>query len=122
MQLRRSPGGRMLKSFRSRPLDPPSSVTVTTAARSLIRHGSQSGTASASAGLLPGGDATKWRKPRRMVERPVPPPIATTRNDTGAAVGVAAASVVGTNSAWDGSNAGTGAAGDFTESQDIGVR
>ena len=36
MQLRKSPGARILKSLRSRPLDPPSSVTVTTAARSLI--------------------------------------------------------------------------------------
>ncbi len=32
-------GGRMLKSLRRRPLEPPSSVTVTMAARSLIREG-----------------------------------------------------------------------------------
>src|ERR1035438_3586296 len=36
MQLRRSPGGNMLKSLRKRPEEPPSSVTVTTAARSAI--------------------------------------------------------------------------------------
>ena len=39
MQLRRSPGGSMLKSLRSRPEEPPSSVTVTTAARSDISVG-----------------------------------------------------------------------------------
>jgi len=35
-QLRKSPGGSMLKTVRKRPEDPPSSVTVTTAARSAI--------------------------------------------------------------------------------------
>ena len=43
MQLRRSPGGSMLKSLRSRPEEPPSSVTVTTAARSAIEPGSRVG-------------------------------------------------------------------------------
>ena len=36
MQLRMSPGGSMLSSLRRRPLDPPSSLTVTTAERSRI--------------------------------------------------------------------------------------
>ena len=39
MQLRRSPGGSMLKSWRRRPDEPPSSVTVTTAARSEMLAG-----------------------------------------------------------------------------------
>ena len=36
MQLRMSPGGSMLSSLRRRPLEPPSSLTVTTAQSSLI--------------------------------------------------------------------------------------
>ena len=39
MQLRMSPGGSMLKSWRKRPDEPPSSVTVTTAARSEMWQG-----------------------------------------------------------------------------------
>src|SRR5271163_3081332 len=74
MQLRRSPGGSMLKPRRSRPLEPPSSVTVTTAARSDMRHGA--GAHSMEGGW---GDATYSRKPRSRVERPVPPPMATAR-------------------------------------------
>jgi hypothetical protein len=74
MQLRRSPGGSMLKPRRRRPLEPPSSVTVTTAAKSAMRHG-------ASSQSLEGwtGETTKRRNPRRRVERPVPPPMATAR-------------------------------------------
>ena len=37
MQLRTSPGGSMFKSSRRRPEEPPSSVTVTIAARSQMR-------------------------------------------------------------------------------------
>src|SRR6266702_5711799 len=70
MQLRRSPGGSMLKSLRRRPEEPPSSVTVTTAARSEIRPGTVE---------RPPGVVTWRQRPRRRVERPVPPPIATTR-------------------------------------------
>ena len=70
MQLRRSPGGSMLKSWRSRPDDPPSSVTVTTAARSEIWQGTCVGQS---------GKATWRRSPRSNVESPVPPPMATTR-------------------------------------------
>src|ERR1700723_3875213 len=70
MQLRRSPGGSILKSLRSRPEEPPSSVTVTTAARSAIWEGSAAGRP---------GTLTCLRKPRSNVERPVPPPMATTR-------------------------------------------
>ncbi len=64
----------MLKLWRSRPLEPPSSVTVTTAARSEMRQGG-------SAAFPPEecGDATYRRSPRNRVERPVPPPIATAR-------------------------------------------
>jgi hypothetical protein len=70
MQLRRSPGGNMLKSCRRRPEDPPSSVTVTTAARSEMLQGTVAGRS---------GEAT-WRlSPRSKVESPVPPPIATIR-------------------------------------------
>ena len=39
MQLRTSPGGSILKSSRSRPEEPPSSVTVTMAARSAMVQG-----------------------------------------------------------------------------------
>src|ERR1035438_5755244 len=70
MQLRRSPGGSMLKPLRRRPEEPPSSVTETTAARSAI-------TPCAVEGWLEA--VTCRRSPRSSVERPVPPPIATTR-------------------------------------------
>src|SRR6266545_363881 len=59
MQLRMSPGGSTPNSRRSRPEEPPSSVTVTTPV--ICRR--------------PG---PRWCfKPRRRAERPVPPPIAT---------------------------------------------
>ena len=70
MQLRRSPGGNMLKPLRNLPDEPPSSVTVTTAARSVICPGE---------GLVWPVAMTWRRRPRSNVERPVPPPIATTR-------------------------------------------
>ena len=73
MQLRRSPGGSMLKSLRSRPEEPPSSVTVTTAARSAM--------ALVAAGRSPGAETCR-RSPRSSVDRPVPPPMATTRKRT----------------------------------------
>src|SRR6185437_14844450 len=72
MQLRRSPGGSMLKFLRSRPLDPPSSVTVTTAARSLMQVG-------ASPGMpVPSAEGAYRLRPRNSVDSPVPPPMATT--------------------------------------------
>ena len=71
MQLRRSPGGSMLKSLRSRPEEPPSSVTATTAARSEMRPASRSSSL---------GTVTWRRSPRSSVDRPVPPPRATTRS------------------------------------------
>ncbi len=69
MQLRRSPGGSILKSLRRRPEEPPSSVTVTMAARSEMMRASA---------VWP-GTATYLRRPRRRVDRPVPPPMAATR-------------------------------------------
>src|ERR1700723_3578445 len=75
MQLRRSPGGSMLKPMRNRPEEPPSSVTVTTAARSEINPGWAVGVAG----------VTCSRRPRSNVESPVPPPMATTRNESGGA-------------------------------------
>src|SRR5215472_2790903 len=78
-----SPGGRILNSLRSRPLEPPSSVTVTTAVRSPIAGASSldvgEGT---SIGLV---CAAYFFNPRRRVDRPVPPPIATTRSGSGIA-------------------------------------
>src|SRR5262249_47062994 len=64
-------GGRMRFSRRKRPELPPSSVTVTIAARSTmgrlrVGYGSWRG-------------ATWSLRPRRRAERPVPPPSATTR-------------------------------------------
>src|SRR5258708_40244877 len=70
MQLRRSPGGSMLKSLRRRPEEPPSSVTVTTAAKSAISEVEE---AAQSAKLT-------WHLSQsNRVDRPVPPPMATTR-------------------------------------------
>src|SRR4051794_23340629 len=60
MQLRMSPGGRTPNSLRSRPEEPPSSVTVTTPASWHRRS-------------VP----TWCLSPRSNAERPVPPPIAT---------------------------------------------
>src|ERR1700686_3468559 len=80
MQLRTSPGGSMLNSLRNRPLEPPSSVTVTTAESSATRAESDLLSAtSASPGCCP-GLTTYFLSPLRSVERPVPPPLATTRN------------------------------------------
>src|ERR1700733_10255639 len=72
MQLRISPGGSMLSSLRRRPLEPPSSLTVTTALRSRIEG--ESGCAEIS-----DGHKTKRLRPLSSVESPVPPPMATTR-------------------------------------------
>src|SRR5262245_36791097 len=58
----------MFSSFFRRPLEPPSSLTVTTAQSSLIR-----GCPDCGAGVA------YFLSPFRSVERPVPPPIATTR-------------------------------------------
>src|SRR5262249_23661126 len=78
-QFRMSPGGRMLNSLRSRPLEPPSSVTVTTAVRSAIPGVLL---AVADGGASRALDArTYFFSPRRSVESPVPPPMATTRRE-----------------------------------------
>src|SRR4051794_29970952 len=69
MQLRMSPGGSTPNSRRSRPEEPPSSVTVTTPVSWRSR--------SVPAWCL---------RPRRRADRPVPPPIAT-RALSGAATG-----------------------------------
>src|SRR5690349_23854879 len=71
MQLRMSPGGRMRFSRRKRPELPPSSVTVTIAARS---ETGRSAVASSS-----GRRTTCSFRPRNSVESPVPPPSATMR-------------------------------------------
>src|SRR5258707_359009 len=70
MQLRISPGGRMRFSRRRRPELPPSSVTVTMAVRSLTGLW---GFAASSRRRV-----TYFLSPRRRVDRPVPPPSATT--------------------------------------------
>src|ERR1700674_2353044 len=72
MQLRMSPGGSILSSLRRRPLEPPSSLTVTMALRS--RMEGESGSAGIS-----DGQRTKRLSPLSRVESPVPPPMATTR-------------------------------------------
>ncbi len=74
MQLRRSPEGNILKSRRRRPLEPPSSVTETIAVKSEM-NGAWGGS-----GLLtkPDGCRTRCFRPRRRVDRPVPPPMVTT--------------------------------------------
>src|SRR6266481_2416081 len=71
MQLRMSPGGKMRFSRRKRPELPPSSVTVTMAARSAM---GRSVLARSSVRRM-----TSSLRPRRSVERPVSPPRATTR-------------------------------------------
>src|ERR1700690_1869005 len=73
MQFRMSPGGNMLSSLRKRPLEPPSSLTVTTAERSHI-----SGLSDFAEGRS-AEELTYHFNPLSRVERPVPPPIATTR-------------------------------------------
>src|SRR5579863_8344778 len=73
MQARMSPGGSMLNSLRNRPLEPPSSLTVTTAQRSEI---------SGFGGLREVRSTegpTYCFRPFKSVDKPVPPPIATTR-------------------------------------------
>src|SRR5580704_12827315 len=80
MQLRMSPGGSMLSSLRRRPLEPPSSLTVTTAERSRM-----TGESKAALGISV-GDRTKRFKPFSRVERPVPPPRATTRKPLSRAI------------------------------------
>ena len=67
MQLRMSPGGRTSNSRRNRPELPPSSVTVTMAVMSRA----------ATAGSV---CRAKCFRPCSSAERPLPPPIATTRS------------------------------------------
>ncbi len=77
-------------SSRSRPDEPPSSVTVTTAESSLITHRSEGEGTGAAWGpgaspirippRLRSGLATYRFSPRNSVDSPVPPPIATTRS------------------------------------------
>src|SRR6266849_923461 len=71
MQLLMSPVGRMRFSRRKRPELPPSSVTVTMAARSAMGR--------SMLACSPVWRMTSSLRPRRSVERPVPPPRATTR-------------------------------------------
>ena len=70
----------MLNSFRRRPLEPPSSLTVTTAESSRMT-GAPRREAEISAGVV-----TKRFNPFNSVESPVPPPIATTRKSAVRAV------------------------------------
>src|SRR5690349_24549541 len=84
MQLRTSPGGSMLNSLRRRPLEPPSSLTVTTPESSVI-IAIPAALENTLCGVLggadvPGGAATYFLSPLSRVERPVPPPMATTLN------------------------------------------
>ena len=69
MQLRMSPGGRMRFSRRRRPELPPSSVTVTIAVRLAM---------GCSVLISSRRRETRFLRPRSRVERPVPPPRATT--------------------------------------------
>src|SRR5579864_2097873 len=69
-QLRTSPGGSMPNSRRRRPLDPPSSLTVTSAVRSEMKGPS---------GAISPVRTVYCLRPLSRVERPVPPPMATTR-------------------------------------------
>src|SRR2546425_8137203 len=90
MQFRMSPGGSILKSSRSRPEEPPSSVTVTTAESSRITHRNEglgragglcaSGAPPIRIPLLRSGVTTYRFSPRSSVDNPVPPPMATTRS------------------------------------------
>src|SRR5688572_29273846 len=66
MQLRMSPGGSIPNSLRRTPELPPSSVTVTIAPRAPTDHAPS--------------QSTYVFSPRRSVERPVPPPMATMFN------------------------------------------
>src|ERR1700741_1591637 len=90
MQFRISPGGSIFMSSRSRPDDPPSSVTVTTAESSRTTHRKEGPGCDADApplAALPiriprlrSGVGTYRLNPRSSVDSPVPPPIATTRS------------------------------------------
>src|SRR6266436_2548662 len=88
MQFRMSPGGSILKSSRSRPDEPPSSVTVTTAESSRTTHrnvGLGAGALCVSGApiripRLRSGVTTYRFSPRSRVDNPVPPPIAMTRS------------------------------------------
>src|SRR5258708_404292 len=66
-----SPGGRMFNSRRKRPLEPPSSLTVTTPVSSEMNM--------PAGGVSPGATVYCFN-PFSSVERPVPPPMATTRS------------------------------------------
>ena len=79
MQLRMSPGASILKSLRRRPLEPPSSVTATIAVKSEM-NGAWGRTES-----LPRRDPCRTRcfRPLRRVDKPVPPPMETTRRPAG---------------------------------------
>src|ERR1700681_2114239 len=90
MQLRMSPGGSTRYSRRRRPELPPSSVTVTIAARSLIGWRSDSCRRR----------ATYCFSPRSSIESPVPPPIATTRTPPGPAVRSRVPFFIGIASLW----------------------
>src|SRR5882724_10461591 len=90
MHSRMSPGGSILKSSRSRPDEPPSSVTVTTAESSRMTHRNEglgragglcaSGASPIRISLLRSGVTTYRFSPRSRVDNPVPPPMATTRS------------------------------------------
>ena len=69
----------MLNSLRSLPLEPPSSVTVTTAVRSVI-PGRSVATAELGTSMQVECGAY-FLRPRKRVESPVPPPIATTLSE-----------------------------------------
>ncbi len=75
MQLRRSPGGSMFMSWRRRPEDPPSSVTLTTAARSEISERAPEGLGGNIAG---NGDLTA--ESAQQCGKAGTPPMATTRS------------------------------------------
>src|ERR1700738_5677612 len=103
MQFRMSPGGSMFSSLRRRPLDPPSSLTVTTAQRSPMKGDP------VRAVRISSDERTNLLSPLSSVERPVPPPIATTRRprsraafpeDRRAAVLVSMSPVPGERLSW----------------------
>lgn len=70
----------MLNSLRKRPLEPPSSVTVTTAVKSLMRGSSFSDATRCETALPESWCGAYCFKPCSKVESPVPPPSATMRN------------------------------------------
>jgi hypothetical protein len=85
-----SPGGRIFRSSRNRPEEPPSSVTVTTAESSpIVVEAPILGVDESSLGVLRRScTGTNCFNPRSRVDRPVPPPIATTRSALSAAPAV----------------------------------